>query len=101
MRRTAKMKHWVWGGLEEEGELGGSVGVKRSCGSGFRRIVDPKTGPQTVGAVAKMENMPDQRKREDGQSAEGENCCNGEGRIFIVGFNIALRGDDGARATNG
>src|SRR6202030_2386054 len=40
------------------------------------------------------------RKRKKGQRAESENCRDGEGRIFVVRFNRAFGGDDGAHAAD-
>src|SRR5206468_6757405 len=41
-----------------------------------------------------MESMPNQRKREERQRAKRENRSDRKGRIFVVGFNGAFRGDD-------
>src|ERR1700674_499763 len=47
-----------------------------------------------------MKNMADQRKREQSQRAERENRGDGERGIFVIGFNGALGGDDGAHAAD-
>src|SRR2546428_9325747 len=52
-------------------------------------------------SITQMEEVPNHWEGEKSQGPQGKNCCNGEGRIFVVGFNGALRGDDGAHATNG
>src|SRR5713226_3170203 len=92
--------HRVARGLRENGQFAGRVGVKRTGGSGFGGVVDREPRPQAVGVIAEVQRVANQRKREERQSAEREDGSNRERGVFVVGFDGALRGDNGADAAD-
>ncbi len=93
--------HGVAGGLGEDGEFAGSVGIESAGGGGFGGVVHGEAGPEAVGLVGEMERVADEREGEEGEGAESENGGDGEGGVFIVGVNGAFGGDDGADTADG
>ncbi len=70
--------HGVTRGLHQHCQLSGSVRVERPGCGGFCGIVDRQTRPQSVGVIAQMQEMSDQRKREQRQRTQSQNCGNRE-----------------------
>ena len=93
--------HGVACGFHEDGQFASGVRVQGAGGGCFGRVINRKAGPDAVSAVAQMQIVADQRKREERQRTESENGGDGEGRVFVVGINRAFCGDNGADAANG
>ena len=91
----------VASGLGEDGEFGGGVGIESAGGGGFGGVVDGEAGPDAVGVIGEMEGVADEREGEESDGAESEDGGDGEGGVFVVGVDGALRGDDGADAADG
>ena len=91
----------VAGGLGEDGDFAGGVGVERAGGGCFGGVVDGEAGPESVGFVAQMQRVADERKGEERDGAEGEDGGDGVGGVFIVGVDGGLGGDDGGDSADG
>src|SRR5262249_30289605 len=73
-----KSDHCVSCGLSQHSQLSGCVGVKRAGCSCFGGIIDGEAGPKTVGVIAEMEPVADQRESEERECAERKNRRNCE-----------------------
>ena len=93
--------HGVAGGFCEDGDFARGVGVEISGGGDFGGVVDAEAGPEAVAQVAHVQPVTDEREDEERNRAESEDGGDGEGGVFFVGIDGALRGDDGGDAADG
>ena len=92
--------HGVARRLGKNRNFAGSVGIESAGGSGFGGVVYREAGPQAVCFVAQVQRVANQRKCKKRNRAEGKNGGDGIGRVFIVGVDGRLGGNDGGDSAN-
>ena len=85
----------------EDGYFACGVGINVSGGGDFGRVVYAETGPEAIAEVAHVEPVTDEREDEERDCSERQDSGDGEGGIFFVGIDGALRGNDGRDAADG
>ena len=90
----------VAAGLGEDGEFAGGVGIERAGGGGLGGVVDGESGPEAIGVIGHVQHMTDQRKEDERDGSEREDGGDCDRGVFFVGFDGALRGDDGGNAAD-
>jgi len=59
--------------LDEHGQLGAASRIESTRGSRFRSVYPRLVRPEPVRAVAQMEKVPDERKREESSAPRARN----------------------------
>jgi hypothetical protein len=85
----------VAAGLGEDGDLAGGVGVERAGRGGLGGVVYGEAGPDAVGMVGEVQRVSDEGEDEERDGSEREDGGDSVGGVLFVGFDGALRGDDG------
>ena len=95
-----KTDRGIPGGLGEHGEFPRGVGKKRAGRGGLCRIVHRKARPQAESLVAHAEGVANRRERKQAEGAQAREWRRSRRRLFIVGVNGSLGGDDGGDAAD-